>query len=92
MKEILNSVLTILAPFKDQVVDGARYGAIAALLAVAIAGVVFLWRYVQLHRIRIATEREEIETSRLEGRAEGLKQLREERRREAALENADDAG
>ena len=91
MKDILNSVLSILAPFKEQVVDGARYGAVAALLAVVFAFCVFLWRYNKLQRLRTQTAMEEIETGSLEGRAEGLKQVRSERREMVALEKKNTA-
>ena len=78
MLEAVQGLLSFLAPYLDQVSDGALYGTIGGLIATALAVMIYLLRWGNLLNNRRKEHEEQIEAGRVEGEAVGLLQRKQE--------------
>ena len=78
MLEAVQGLLSFLAPYLDQVSDGALYGTIGGLIATALAVMIYLLRWGNLLNNRRKEHEEQIEAGRVEGEAKGLLQRKQE--------------
>lgn len=78
MLEAVQGLLSFLAPYLDQVSDGALYGTIGGLIATTLAVIIYLLRWGNLLNNRRKEHHEQIEAGRVEGEALGLLKRKQE--------------